>query len=555
MLTAKRKTTDSEAPPSKRTSPTVMRYNAQHSIRERDLIAECPYEIMCNVLYQLDFDTIYHCLSVSRTWRERISSVAPFWRKIENAPWGFWHDEKALIILPFVSRHVEEIRLVSYATEVGSCVEALRINKFLKMQTLSLAAKDLPYDTTTLTVPIYYALARLQNTLTKLHLETGWHSPLSMRVLLSICPNLTVLKINTVRMTGDNKELRTPHTSLISFEVTLPSAQNLRVQRILRSVPNIRHLMICHRSIVDLLPTILQYCRRLSMITNQSLAFDPIKNAILHPYTNDDTDQKGLQCIALHQLCLPQYVLPLLAQCRSTLKHIYIRGGNYLGAEIGWQHLSLFAMPQLTGLHIVCYTKSLLEQIAALIRGSPNLQVIGLKNNCVYWNQQELEMAEDIFTALLELTYLSSLSLTRFDVRSQVFMQILENRMMSNSLKVLSMINCTSLRPTALHVVARMQSLEVLDLTGSMSSMNQADVNEFASMVEHLLRLQHLGLASWKISNEAAHSIIRSKSLRKLYVDRIQITYDARMILDPITTAATATGSAIDEDFRWMNYF
>ncbi|KAI8148526.1 hypothetical protein BJV82DRAFT_592412 [Fennellomyces sp. T-0311] len=517
----------------------------------KDIIVECPYEIMCNVLYQLNLETLCVCLKVSVAWQNRISSVPEIWRTLKDTPECFWRDRQASMVLPFVSEHVEEISFKGNTKETGFVIDATKTHKFLKLRSLKLITNDWR-DTTCLSMRLYHTLTRFTNTLKELHLETNCHSPLSIDGILSRCRNLTTLKCRTMRMSSAGNELPTPHLSLTSLELLGPAFKTDRVRAlILRSLPNLQYLMLEDTwRVASLLPDILQHCPRLSIFSSQPYAFQHARDAILQSLESDHENQ-GMQSISIEYLDAVEPFMSVLQKCSHTLKHIYMSASNNVLIEPGWQLLSSIEMPQLTELHIVDYSHSFTERITSVIRRLSNLRTVNLENpySCRV-KARTSQSNEDLYDVLLELKHLSSLSLTRFDVRGQVFIRLMENCAASNCLTLLSLVRCKNLDPAVLHIPASVRSLRVLNLSYSMISIKADDVDQFSRTIEKFPQLHHLRFTEGRVSDESAISILRSKSLSILYLEGVEMSPKARRKLKPMTEAETD----IPQDSTWINY-
>ncbi|KAI8140332.1 hypothetical protein BJV82DRAFT_623524 [Fennellomyces sp. T-0311] len=550
MSHKKRKAPECDILMDKRLATDIVQRQEQNLFTGRDFVADCAFEIMCNVLCRLDFETISECLQVSRTWQCRISAVSDIWRKIEFTTRNPWLDKQPLSAFSFVSEHVEEVCFDSLPENLAICIEALADHELPKLRSLKLISSGSSFRSgTKLVRPIYSTITRFKKALKELHLVTDDNSPLCIKAILSRCPNLTAIKVVNNRFSDRGEELTKPHSSLLSIEIGGAFIKIPKILGIIRSIPKIRHVVIDTFQIDDLLPDILQHCPQLSMIGNQPLAFQHIKDNILQSSTKSEGNE-GIQCIAFEHLSRVQCVLPLLEKARPTLKYIYLRISKFSRADPGWKLLSSFSIPQLTELHLVDHTNSLISNIAPVIQHFPSLKAVHLENVNVRWTTQLRRTVEEIFAALMGLEHLSALSLTEFDLRSQTFVQLLEHCRELNSLTLLSIVRCMNLTPSAVHLATSIQSLEYLHFTDSLGSICEADMNEFARMIEHHPRLHHLKLTHLELSDIAARSISKSKSLRNLYFSKVELPSTTMQLL----WSKITMNYIMDDDFRWVMY-
>ncbi|KAI7848878.1 hypothetical protein BDC45DRAFT_297568 [Circinella umbellata] len=105
-----------------------------------DFIVQSPYEIMCNIVSNLDIDSAARCLDVCRIWRHKLLDCPDPWKfvtiddTVEN---DTWEKHKINRLLPkILSKHVEKLRVITLSKHVSQEISLIGTGDFYNLKSL-----------------------------------------------------------------------------------------------------------------------------------------------------------------------------------------------------------------------------------------------------------------------------------------------------------------------------------------------------------------------------------------------------------------------------------
>ncbi|KAI9247147.1 hypothetical protein BDA99DRAFT_257309 [Phascolomyces articulosus] len=108
-----------------------------------DFISQYPYEIICHITQYLDQQTIADCLDVSPSWRSKLLGCSTLWKRVVinemKVPNNGLKHKRIVRILPFVSKHVQDLKITSRMNRTTTHpIELLAKSSFPNLKSLTL---------------------------------------------------------------------------------------------------------------------------------------------------------------------------------------------------------------------------------------------------------------------------------------------------------------------------------------------------------------------------------------------------------------------------------
>ncbi|KAI9247143.1 hypothetical protein BDA99DRAFT_526198, partial [Phascolomyces articulosus] len=125
-------------------------YMAKERLERRvDFLYQCPYEIVCNIISQLDSKSAMQCIDVARSWRLKVLNYTDIWKEFvlhSGISTAGKKKKKTTQLLSIISIHVEELLIHARPEKIKRYLGLLKEHNFLNLQSLAI------YDTGMLTI-------------------------------------------------------------------------------------------------------------------------------------------------------------------------------------------------------------------------------------------------------------------------------------------------------------------------------------------------------------------------------------------------------------------
>ncbi|KAI9498075.1 hypothetical protein BDB00DRAFT_497702 [Zychaea mexicana] len=421
-----------------------------------DFISELPFDVATSFLPFLPITCRIECMSVSKTWWERISECSSAWRtavvpdlttahkeaidyNCYNSDILFHHIQhrgvqyvRELQLGPYLGRydlnqwlrgcdhrfkHLETL-VINYVSYIDpdtlvSCLK--RIGSTLKKLDISLKCGTSYSGSNNVLACVWKALSEADSRITHLAFQDAYDTTsFSTDTVLPVIPSLTHLLLSVYWLTGSYQP-----NSWLTANTQSVDLSYVHLEIICKACPNLYFLKtICPPSGLD---TIRQHCTRLQYLWINGGTDDDSRNdrICFTSFGNDDlitvdygapshflkNGKEGLRSLIISDCPNQngQSIYKTLEENKDTLKELLLHGEWFEGGQqSSWQILGNFGSTQLC--EINWETEHLeLSTFLQLIQQCPNLDSIKIAN---------VKQATDrIFDALLELRHLKRLNL------------------------------------------------------------------------------------------------------------------------------------------------
>ncbi|KAG2223393.1 hypothetical protein INT45_002888 [Circinella minor] len=511
-----------------------------------DMLAQMSQEIFCLIISFLPMDTRIQCTKVCHAWCNTFLQCPEIWEYIKV------DDEETYKLLPLISHHV--VKLMMPNENVFPLVH--RINNFIHLQSLSLTIE---------------ALSGVSKTLTQL--EINWiQATISLGRILSVCKILTKIQL-VVWEVKDYDKNDLPETATALTSVSLQPAEDCehricssRLRSLLYLCPDLEYLQLnCDSKDDDVsaiinfhdhpklsaLITEIDYFQQFYMVPNLSLLRSPSTNnmsdkkkEMLVPSNTDDSIIHGLQYLMLSGtysieilntvLKVSQYTLQVLCliphgqQSNSTETLSSPTAPTSTTINNNWQLLHSLTLHNLGYFQIflpLCES-FLRTHLPDMLLCMPALETLVLES--FYGGSYTSDIADNIYTAVSQLTRLESLRFVQFDLRGESILRLLEQP--PPRLQQLIFHACYSVTYPVLERMAKIQQLRHLTQLGIDFDVTVSEVAEFLDIIGEHPNLSYFeyGLVCW--SDSDSERIIRCKTLKTLVLRKLSGLTDDMLI-------------------------
>ncbi|KAI8142958.1 hypothetical protein BJV82DRAFT_612894 [Fennellomyces sp. T-0311] len=490
-----------------------------------DFISQSPLEILCCIIRYLPLNTITQCTNVCNAWRIRLLYSPLFWHVMDMQ-----HSMEAQtgVLLRSVSQHVRKLTVRDESRGIMKCISLLGAGGFSSLRSLSFHLPANRYDMN-LANELYDALPYVAPTLADLQIQWKYTYnyftvAISLGRLLSICRNLTSISLDVNEITDCScRPLHLSHTTLlnrIELHQTVRISTLCNLKPLFRYSPKLQHLHMSIPNDEDILPVLADCCPELITVSMSQGKINRFSQEVGRTVLSKNSIPGKLEHLVLDGVRSLQSFFPRLQQSTHSINSICLTPIE--GAFMDWHPLSAFVLPALTYLHIDCHRSSnsfLRDQLPSVLVHCPSLERLVLQNKAL---DPQVSVTAPIFHAITKLVKLSCLRLCYFDIRHRMFSQLLEHCANQCSLQELGIIQCQGLTGTTMHDVARIKSLEVLELFGPDFLLTAEDTAEFTRLLcMELTGLSTLKLGQMKLSDPDARNIARCKNLSRLLLKQV----------------------------------
>ncbi|KAI9246730.1 hypothetical protein BDA99DRAFT_526804 [Phascolomyces articulosus] len=227
-----------------------------------DIIMMLPLEVADSIFTFVPELTKLSCMEVSMEWRDRLANSARTWATVKNN--YYYYDEPSaaavLKIIPYVARHVKDLKVNTNSTEIGrKYLEYFENGDFKKLKILELTAGSMEHIVTPNTLESFTrAIWQMRHTLTVLDLTIDFKNiPISVAELLFYTPHLKALALyidDTLQASlGDMECLGGRPLVVEDFELETNDIRGRELAPILEHCPRLRrlHVIGADPSVID----------------------------------------------------------------------------------------------------------------------------------------------------------------------------------------------------------------------------------------------------------------------------------------------------------------
>ncbi|KAI9252274.1 hypothetical protein BDA99DRAFT_520605 [Phascolomyces articulosus] len=528
--------------------------------RRIDFLTQCPYEIVNNIIVQLDNQNPrakYICIEVSRAWRQKILSLHYLWKDLSFDDGTLTTQNYPLQVLPHVDNLVERLN-ISGTFHIG--IELLKNYTFSSLKTLELNfLLGIENQSQTARLLQLY-LNPLAPTLTVLKLRIPQATSISLYRILTWFPKLTSLNlhVDTLNDLGFSINGVVPATisNLTRLDIRTAAFVPLVIMRpLLQRAHNLRKLGLqCFRYDVDALSLIGGNCPKLEEIRVQAkiesreyFAFHKKQQEIRIPdqyiassSSNNLTGQVIPEgALRTVELVGVETTIPLafrLEKSSDTLCAMVLRMSERSNdaPPVHWQSLSIYTMHALRYLHICDGSASFYQHLPAILRRCLALEALYLQNITPVLGFP-CRLDDGVWDALapvvVQLSKLTTLTLENMDICSPAFerffdmiqqeSQHIETSSPENSgIQNLQLLSCWGLGLSPLQNVAKIKTLQNLTIVcHPLTALEDFYVVRLLQFIRTgLPRLQYLDLRYVEVTDAVAKAILASwnKNLKLL---------------------------------------
>ncbi|KAI8142948.1 hypothetical protein BJV82DRAFT_669085 [Fennellomyces sp. T-0311] len=489
-------------------------HESADAARNVDIVASSPYEILSRIFSYIPIETAYQCVQVSRTWRNTLLQCPD--------PWHTIHSSSILHKLP-VSHHVHALFLTGVPSQLTNDIHLLQTRNFSHLKSLSvhiqyLMVKGLlvrlngKYDIDTICERLYDALSNVPQ-LTELVVERRFEKPgISLKRILSACPNLTTLKItgyNVIdRVLSRTTQLTNVYLSIDDLTISLHD-----LEPIFRNSPHLRDFALDCNVEDSIIPVIGSHCPNLSRIITNQDCFVGYYTKAIQVRLQDGHKADRLHCLVLHYLFSP---LPLLARfqhCQDTLRTLCLAPVD--GAPFhAWHQFASFTLPNLTYLQINTENKPMhfiRTHLPTMLLANASIETLVLQE---FYDYSDGVDTAAIYNAIARLPRLTCLRLLRFGIGGDAFLRLLEQ---SSCLRELDIHSCNGCVSDVLFRIATISQLEQLAIHDLNFDLNIQEFDDFLLLAaQHLVQLTRLSLGTMLFGDSGVQIVASFKSLNHL---------------------------------------
>ncbi|KAG2224715.1 hypothetical protein INT45_009030 [Circinella minor] len=544
-----------------------------------DFIVQSPYEIMCNIVSNLDNDSAARCLDVCRIWRHKLLDCPDPWKfmtiddTVEN---DTWERHKIMRLLPkILSKHVEKLRVVTLSKHVNQEISLIETGDFYNLKSLVFEYNDgNPF--LNLTGSIYSALPHIAHSLTELILDFQAFTDISFDHLLSICQKLESIKLSVRSVTTAATELlpkirpseeqHVLSSHLRRFELSSHYPVHVSsIKSLLYRAPHLHSLILrClfDNEDNDILSALENHCPDLMEFKTGYL--DLSYENIIHTNTTDTTTisteteeislynnansitNNTLQFLEISEV---RTTIPLSSRLARSCNSLRVLGLNMdpdgsRHSDINdWRPLSSFIMSNLSILYIRNGCRTFYEHLPLILQRCPSLKSLEIENYQEFNVGFELDEAirDGLFDSIAGLDKLTRLRLRNFGIHGQGFKRLLESHhyhtirtvqqqqtqhcISDKSLRLedLQIYYCEGMDDSVLELIGTISSLRSLTiLCNNTDQIHTSIVARFAqSISENVRHLLYLELCGLVLTKEAVQSITECKNLNTLHLRAI----------------------------------
>ncbi|KAG2224358.1 hypothetical protein INT45_006758 [Circinella minor] len=535
-----------------------------------DFISLLPYEIVFRItdLFAPEQETAVICLKVCRSWRRKLSNYSSIWRRI------YIDDTKATpnihFALPAVAEYVNYLYIRSKTKSNRKHMMLLRDYHFSNLKFLGIVARTQKQEEMNKILTI--VLPCVSRTLVELDLTMTTSTGVSLDFILNNCQNLTSLRIIASHLMDEPEVIKiTDDRPLLKLEISsFKPVSLLMIAPLLHHSPQLRTLALRGFRDVDILSVIgTKYCTELEEVRmapethkfwwKERIPKKYIKGSAAATTTGNTGARKksGLDCLELNNIWSAKPLIPRLAKSMDTLRAMSLTIDNLStsGTTISdWQPFSSFTMHNLQYLHIRSNgCRSFFLHLPIILQHYPALETIRLESTRRYYIPDVLDntIRDGLFDAIAQLEKLVHLELDNFNLCGQGFERLLillqqqglnataitvneevkddddnhnfvknQNCHSDNGLQTLRIVNCNGCTASILKHAARIHSLQELVISvqwrGHNPQVTESDVKEFMQEINELPRLSDLHLDTIPLTEEMAHDITKSNSIKRL---------------------------------------
>ncbi|KAI7860313.1 hypothetical protein BDC45DRAFT_494116 [Circinella umbellata] len=537
-----------------------------------DFISLLPYEIVCRItdLFAPNQETAVICLKVCRSWRRKLSNYSSIWRRI------YIDDTKSTqnihLALPAVAEYVNYLYIRSKTKSNRKHMMSLRDYHFSNLKFLGIVTRTQKQEEMNKILTI--VLPCVSRTLSELDLTMTTSTGISLDFILKNCQNLTSLRIVASHLMDEPEVIKiTDDRPLLQLEISsFKPVSLLMIAPLLHHSPQLRTLALRGFRDVDILSVIgTKYCTELEEIRmapethkfwwKERIPKKYVKGstaaAATTPGSTSACKKGGLHCLELNNIWSAKPLIPRLAKSIETLRAMSLTIDNVStsGATISdWQPFSSFTMHNLQYLHIRSNgCRSFFLHLPIILHHYPSLETIRLESTRRYYSPDVLDdtIRDGLFDAIAQLENLVHLELDNFNLCGRGFERLLmmlqqqglnTTSIMANeevkdgddnhnivknqichgdsSLQTLRIVNCNGCTASILKHASRIYSLQELVLSvqwrGHNPQVTESDIKEFMHGINDLPRLSDLHLDTIPLTEDMAHDIAKSKSIKRL---------------------------------------
>ena len=387
---------------------------------------------------------------------------------------------------------------------------------------------------------LYDALPSVASTLTELQIHwkyTYSYFPVTISLgrLLRICRKLTsiILDVNEIIDSTCQPFALSHTTSLTHIELhqTVRNLKLLYFESLFRYSPELQHLTMSIASDPDILPILDGWCSKLISVEINKEKFRSFDHEIADITPRKDSIPGKLERLILDGVRTLEPILPLLHESTQSIHSMCLAPAD--DAWLDWTPLRTFVLPRLTYLHLDCQKSPesfLRDQIPVIIGQCPALEKLVLQNKP---QDPQRSVTVPLYQAIAKLSRLSYLRLRYFDISGSMFIQLLAHCASQCSLRELGLIFCENLTGATMQWIARIKSLETLELIAPGLKITAGDTLAFTRLLStELNRLSTLKLGLMKLTDQDIRSIGQCKNLSRLLLKKvIGLTADGSTML------------------------
>ncbi|KAI9492526.1 hypothetical protein BDB00DRAFT_428859 [Zychaea mexicana] len=226
-----------------------------------DIFTRLPYDVALLIIDLLQQHAVAECTRVCSAWRALVLDYSKPWCHIEATSWGRTRALPPYKLLPSVSQHVQEIRLL-FSNQALNCIKLLRTENFHNLRVLHIQERK-----QSLYSELCSALPNVANTLTMLDLYIGRDDDVPyLAPILSICRNLTRLKFDSSHK-DNSKAFSTmfslSHTTrLTEIELLSRDSESIQAERLESLIQHSPHIqwVLLYNFTTDVYETVRLHC-------------------------------------------------------------------------------------------------------------------------------------------------------------------------------------------------------------------------------------------------------------------------------------------------------
>ncbi|KAG2220779.1 hypothetical protein INT45_012272 [Circinella minor] len=400
--------------------------------RKIDFIAQCPYEIIYNIVGRVasyNKNMILVCSKVSTTWHQKLLNQKQIWRSIELDDGEFGNNIHQ--ILPDISNLIKHLSIsITDGSTYKRHMKAFKKYSFNNLKSLKIKADfNLEQeDVQLLSDNLFVILPNVATTLEKLELEMPSCKEISMEWLLMTCSKLTKIRLDVYTLIDDDiDEIQVPDTmSLTVLDlVTIETIPTPVLESLFRHSPHLRSLNIYSMMGHNMLEILDDMCPELTEIRIYDIR--PLHHDfsdIPEPTTIKPT--KGLRHLKIDNI---QSAIPLdfrLAKSSDTLQTLSLVIHPLIGHMTtldDWRPFSLYTMSQLNTLEISTGPPAFCQLLPTILSCTPALQKLSLFSLLIAHDDQVTRDA--LFDAIGNLTQLANLEIVNVQINGHGFERML----------------------------------------------------------------------------------------------------------------------------------